>query len=223
MLRLGVYENQCYTFCQFVLSEDNKLVYFPSNQPSVIECIDINTYSKIAELKSDKITNEKDRGILMNLKIINNFSLLAGYENGDLTLFDTRNLKEIDSMNCFNGQPVMCFDYSKEIGIGAIGSSEQALKSFNLNMNSLNFKMEERCATNLINPGLNCLEIRKTDSKLFACGGWDSRVRIYGIKKLKLLAVLDFHKEAINSIKFSSSNQMVVGSTDGTISFWNLY
>ena len=34
---------------------------------------------------------------------------------------------------------------------------------------------------------------------------------------------MDFHKEAINSIKFSSFNQMAVASADGTISFWNLY
>jgi WD40 repeat protein len=159
----------------------------------------------------------------MNLKVIDNFSLFAGYENGELVLFDTRILKEIDSINCFNGQPVMCFDYSKEIGVGAAGSSEHELKSFKLNLNSSTSKLEEKFATNLVNPGLNCLEIRKTDSKIFACGGWDSRVRVYGIKKLKLLAVLDFHKDPINSIKFSSFNQMAVGSADGMISFWNIY
>ncbi len=72
--------------------------------------------------------------------------------------------------------------------------------------------------------GLNCIKCRNNDSKIFATGGWDHRVRVYGMKKKNLLAVLDFHKEAINTIDFSFfTNQMAVGSNDGIASFWDLY
>ena len=75
----------------------------------------------------------------------------------------------------------------------------------------------------LINPGVNCIKIRQSDSKIFATGGWDYRIRLYGTKKQNSLAVLCFHKSAVNTIDFSRENLMAVGSNDGVVSFWDLY
>jgi len=157
----------------------------------------------------------------MNLKVIDTNYLLSGYENGELALFDSRTFKEVTSVNLFHGQPVMCFDFCKTSNIGFCGSSEKNL--IEICLNEANTGLIEKNTIELVNPGLNCIRIRKSDSKIVSTGGWDNRVRLYGTKKLKLLACLDFHKEAVNSIDFSNKNLMAVGGNDCLISFWDLY
>jgi len=157
----------------------------------------------------------------MNLKVLDSNYLLSGYENGELALFDLKTFKEVTCVNLFHGQPTMCFDFCKSLNVGFGGSSEKTLVEIGLNIE--NMILLEKSTVELVNPGLNCIKIRKSDSKIVSCGGWDNRIRIYGTKKLKLLACLDFHKEAVNSIDFSMKNLMAVGGNDNLISFWDLY
>ena len=56
-----------------------------------------------------------------------------------------------------------------------------------------------------------------------ATAGWDSRIRLFGVKKLRPLAVLDLHKESIQSVTFSLDGTLAAGSKDKTISLWILY
>ena len=115
----------------------------------------------------------------------------------------------------------MCFDYCKSIQMGWAGSAELSFKQFEIDDSCLLRSVD---SLDLVNPGLNAIKIRRLDLKIYALGGWDFRVRVYGVKKNRLLAVLDFHKGAINTIDFSLNNgMMAVGSNDNMISFWNLY
>jgi WD40 repeat protein len=50
--------------------------------------------------------------------------------------------------------------------------------------------------------GQQSLSVR-SDGRLFACGGWDSRVRVYSAKTLKEVAVLKWHKEGIYAVAFA--------------------
>jgi len=50
--------------------------------------------------------------------------------------------------------------------------------------------------------GQQSLSVR-SDGRLFACGGWDSRVRIYSAKTLKEVAVLKWHKEGVYAVAFA--------------------
>jgi WD40 repeat protein len=77
--------------------------------------------------------------------------------------------------------------------------------------------------TELTNPGVNCIRIRNRDDRIFVTAGWDFRIRVFAMKKTKLLCVLDFHKEAVNFLDFSNDNCLAAGSNEGLISFWNLY
>ena len=186
---------------------------------SIIDCIELQTNKKVNCFKPGP--NAKDRGLLMCLKVIDSNYLLSGYENGELALFDLRKYAEVSKLNIFHGQPLMCLDYSKVLNIGISGSSEKSMTEIALN--GENNTLIQKNTIELVNPGLNCIRMRKSDSKIFSSGGWDNRVRVYGTKKLKLLACLDFHKEPINSIDFSENNLMAVGGNDCLISFWNLY
>ena len=156
----------------------------------------------------------------MTLKVLNSNHLIAAYENGEFVLFSLKTSTELSCLNLLNGQPLMCFDYNDNLKVGYAGSAESEILGFIINQNE---SLEQINSIDLVNPGVNCIKIRPSDSKIFATGGWDSRVRVYGAKKQKFLACLDFHKEAINSIDFCSDNVMAVGSNDGIISFWNLY
>jgi WD40 repeat protein len=215
-----IYHNDVYTFCQFELNQDKTILYVPSNQTSVIDCIELTSNRKINSIIPSNLDDSK-KGMLMNMKSIDNNFLLAGFENGELSLFDFRNLKELNSINLFNGQPLMCFDYSKQANFGISGSTDLNIKQFTLENDS---NLKSNNSISLVNPGLNSIKIRKLDLKIFATGGWDSRIRVYGLKKQKLLVVLDFHKEAVNSIDFSLKNgMMAAGSNDNLISLWTLY
>lgn len=157
--------------------------------------------------------------MLMCLKLNDSNNLLAGYENGEIVLFDFRTFNEIESINLFNGQPVMCFDFDISAKIGYSGSAESNVHGFKLNET----KLERFETISLANSGVNSIKIRPSDSRIFAIGGWDSRIRLYSTKKQKFLACLDFHKDAINSIDFATNNLMCAGSNDGIITFWDLY
>ncbi|KAL4967805.1 WD40 repeat domain-containing protein [Aspergillus stella-maris] len=52
----------------------------------------------------------------------------------------------------------------------------------------------------------------RSDGKIFATAGWDSRVRVYSCKSLKELAVLKWHKEGCYAVAFADA----AGSTDTT-------
>lgn len=43
----------------------------------------------------------------------------------------------------------------------------------------------------------------RNDGKVFATAGWDGRVRVYGVKGMKELAVLKWHKEGCYAVAFA--------------------
>lgn len=51
--------------------------------------------------------------------------------------------------------------------------------------------------------GQQSLSIR-SDGKIFATAGWDSKVRVYSVGSMKELAVLKWHKEGCYSVAFAS-------------------
>lgn len=58
--------------------------------------------------------------------------------------------------------------------------------------------------------GQQGLKIR-SDGKIFATAGWDSRVRVYSVQSLKELAVLKWHKEGCYAVAFAE----ITSSGDG--------
>lgn len=79
----------------------------------------------------------------------------------------------------------------------------------------------------LVNPGVSQLCIRG-DGKLLASAGWDHRVRVFGWKKLRPLAVLQYHSDMVQSVAFSDHQDprqrlLAAGSKDQRISLWSIY
>ena len=90
-------------------------------------------------------------------------------------------------------------------------------------------------AREVVNAGMGSALVRE-DSTIMVTGGWDSRVRVFSWKnpaKLKPLAVLDFHTEAVEAMAFSKGRLEVgrlagkrliaAGGKDGKVSLWDIY
>lgn len=79
----------------------------------------------------------------------------------------------------------------------------------------------------LVNPGVSQL-CGRGDGKLLASAGWDHRVRVFGWKKLRPLAVLQYHSDMVQSVAFSDHQDprqrlLAAGSKDQRISLWSIY
>ena len=80
----------------------------------------------------------------------------------------------------------------------------------------------------ITNKGINSIACRP-DSKLFASGGSDGRVRLFSLKSLNALAVLAFHKQTIEMIKFSGyltehkGHLLAAAGQDKLVTVWSVY
>ncbi|XP_035771711.1 guanine nucleotide-binding protein subunit beta-like protein 1 [Neolamprologus brichardi] len=149
--------------------------------------------------------------------------LLAGYENGSLLLWDVTQRSKLSQVKA-HPEPVMCLTFDTTSLRGVSGSSEKTLSSWRLDGQS-NLQLQD-CVT-LVNPGVSQLCIRM-DHKLLASAGWDHRIRVFGWKKLRPLAVLQYHTDMVLSVAFSDHRDprqrvLAAGSKDQRISLWSVY
>lgn len=90
-----------------------------------------------------------------------------------------------------------------------------------------NFLTQVYKTQKLVNAGISDITIRP-DKKILATAGWDHRIRIFGWKKLKPLAVLDYHTATVHCVSFSDHRNpcerlLAAGSKDHRISIWSIY
>ncbi|XP_018772093.2 guanine nucleotide-binding protein subunit beta-like protein 1 isoform X3 [Serinus canaria] len=149
--------------------------------------------------------------------------LLAGYEDGSVVLWNVSTGKALSRLTCHQ-EPVMSLDFDSEKAKGISGSSEKVLSIWSLNeqQNLQVYKTHE-----LVNAGISDITIRP-DKKILATAGWDHRIRIFGWKKLKPLAVLDYHTATVHCVSFSDHSSppdrlLAAGSKDQRISVWSIY
>lgn len=121
---------------------------------------------------------------------------------------------------------IVSLTYDKFTRRGVCGASSNNLQVFSIDSS---YNITVNCELSITNEGCNIVRIRP-DKKLFACGGWDSRVRLHSWKTLRTLVVLTEHKAAITDVQYSPSeiknvnaNVMAVSDAEGIISLWNLY
>lgn len=78
------------------------------------------------------------------------------------------------------------------------------------------------------NKGINSI-VKRMDNKLFASCGYDGRIRLFSLKTLNALAVLIFHKQTIEMIKFSTylpkynGYLLAAAGQDKLVTIWSIY
>ncbi|XP_055466258.1 guanine nucleotide-binding protein subunit beta-like protein 1 [Psammomys obesus] len=144
--------------------------------------------------------------------------LLAGYEDGSVTLWDISERKVCSQIACHE-EPVMGLDFDSQKAKGVSGSAGKVLAVWSLDaQQSLQvYKTHE-----LTNPGISEVTLRP-DRKILATAGWDHRIRVFHWRTMKPLAVLDFHSASVYCVAFATDGLLAAGSKDQRISIWSLY
>ncbi|KAK9815640.1 hypothetical protein WJX72_007285 [[Myrmecia] bisecta] len=147
--------------------------------------------------------------------------LAAGYEDGTVAIWDLSQPAEPAMQLRLHTEPVMCLQIDSHGTGGVSGSADDKVVSF-----SLDFEqpcMHIRHAAVLPKPGIGDLALRP-DDKIVASGDWDGKLRIFQYKKLKALAILQFHRAAITAVCFNQHDSRIASaSRDGTIAVWSVF
>ena len=150
--------------------------------------------------------------------------LICGYESGKLVVANCGDGQILIEEKCFeDGESCTDADLYEGIEIDSIklvvvgtGKTVKVIKGFDSPDPSLT-------SLTLPFPGCNSVSIR-FDGKLFVTGGWDCKLRFFSLKSLKLLAVVDYHYEAISAVEIRREDSSTIAAcSDGTISVWTLF
>lgn len=57
----------------------------------------------------------------------------------------------------------------------------------------------------------------RSDGKIFATAGWDTRIRVYSTKTMKELAVLKWHREGCYAVAFGQVLEQEASEADGVM------
>lgn len=142
--------------------------------------------------------------------------LLVGYESGCIVGFDLRTSEAAQKRQLFS-EPVSAFDVSRSghLVAGSTGSQFCFLSRY-----------DAEAAPDFVDlpkPGVGGVSIRP-DEKIVAIGGWDSRVRVYDLKRRRALALLRFHEMGVYAVQFSEDNKtLATASKDHRIALFTLY
>ncbi|KAF3907752.1 hypothetical protein AA313_de0209487 [Arthrobotrys entomopaga] len=155
-------------------------------------------------------------GMPMALKLFyinSSLTLIVGYESGHVVVFtlasSSNKWVQIYSSKP-HSQPILSLDYS-------IHSPSPSLLFYSSSADSIIAKHQVSVEailsdTELTSPSPQSVNthhagqqglVLRSDGKILATAGWDSRVRIYSVKSMKELAVLKWHKEGCYTIAFA--------------------
>ncbi|XP_058014652.1 guanine nucleotide-binding protein subunit beta-like protein 1 isoform X2 [Ahaetulla prasina] len=215
-------------FCKCSLSEvteKRSLLATPWKGLEEVRVLELPSKTSICTLKPEA---DAKLGMPMSLRIWQPSAgshphLLVGYEDGSVVLWNLSMGRILSRLTCHQ-EPVMSLDFDSEKTKGVSGSSEKKLCVWS---HTELEKLELQQTYELTNPGISEVTLRQ-DKKVLATAGWDHRIRLFGWKKLKPLAVLDYHTSTVYCVAFSDHNQpserlMAAGSKDHRISVWSIY
>lgn len=222
-------------FCKSVVIEKDRCIICPISD-SIVKLINLDDLNNIKMTLSDNNRDEnKKLGEVMVIKYFNDF-VLVGYECGAIKIWSTVSSKCVNRTDfftdCVMALDVQYFNNQNNRLFGFVGTVTDVIMEFNIDINDdfSGVLVTKKREIKITNPGVCCIKIRP-DCKLFVAGCQDKRIRLFSCKSLKLLVVLDFHKDMVQDVVFSNdmvdscSCQLLLasGSFDGKVSLWNLY
>ncbi|KAK9763781.1 Astra associated protein 1 Asa1 [Basidiobolus ranarum] len=180
-------------------------------------------------------------GACMSLKLFvskEQLMLLCGYESGKTSLWAINDSKANMIWLANNHvEPVLSMDVNDEATAGISAGADNNLVLFDVNQNDHRVIR----STQIKHHGVSDVKFR-SDSRIIATAGWDSKIRVFSVKTLKPLAILNFHRASIYTIGFTQvddnqaserdesgliidkpKNYLAAGSKDGRISLWQIY
>ena len=212
--------NHC-SFSNCDILSSNLIVVPVGSDQSLVAALDFQSSNSLVKTFQPS-SSDTNSGMVMKLRVFNNQWLFVAYENGSLKVFDISSSKQLDSYQVtVDHEPITAMDVVCDTCL--CGTTKSDLIS--LDFSSLKLQPTSTFRQiELANAGTSFLRCRPNDGKLLAVAGWDSRIRLFRRETGKQLAMLDHHRQQVNSIDFDlSTKQMACASQDKTISIWDIY
>ncbi|KAL3668199.1 hypothetical protein V7S43_007060 [Phytophthora oleae] len=149
--------------------------------------------------------------------------IAAGFEGGQLAIMDLRSGGKVacEATVTQGANALLSFDVTRDGRSAICGSSGEELYSANFDVTS--YTLRSRSFFSCTNGGFSSVCIRG-DQRIVAAAGWDHRVRVFHLRKLKPLAVLKYHTESVFALDFSADCSLLTScSKDHKIALWSIY
>ncbi|CAH2295587.1 guanine nucleotide-binding subunit beta 1 [Pelobates cultripes] len=217
---------ESFGFCKCsLLNTDPLLLAMPGKESSQVQVLDLLSKKTVSSMNPNA-NNRWGMAMAMHLWKPESGSspmLLVGYENGSVALWNVLEHRLVSQITCHT-DPIMSLDFDCKHSRGVSGSAENVLSVWNIDEQQ-NIKVYKTQV--IVNPGIADIALRP-DRKILATAGWDHRIRIFGWKTMKPLAVLQYHKATVHSVSFSDhispeDRLLAAGSKDQRISVWSIY
>jgi WD40 repeat protein len=148
---------------------------------------------------------------------------VAGYEDGSVALWDTRQPNEPLATAKLHSEAVMCLAVGPDCTSGFSGSADKHLSAFKLNITKGQLVLTQQLSLSNSNPGIADVAIRP-DGRIAASAGWDGKVRVWHARKRLPLALLRWHSQQVACVQFSADCRLLAaGGRDNHISMWSIY
>ncbi|CAG8680683.1 11175_t:CDS:2, partial [Acaulospora colombiana] len=216
-------------FCKFgsvcgVGEREEILVAIPSvTESSAIDIWNLSNQRLITS--SIGLDQKRERGYCMALKFFRNLNsqdslstnylILAAYENGSVVLWSVKIGKNDSPLGDDEEIVITNQLWSRKEHIeSALGLDVSVDKKFAIStagdnkivkyiFDDENYRAEPLIkSTTIKHSGIADVKIR-SDGKIFATAGWDTKIRIFSSNSLKPLAILSYHRESVYALAFS--------------------
>lgn len=148
-------------------------------------------------------------------KMTDRFLLVAGFEDGSVDVYDmVRGNKPSATWSWTrvltsrpHSQPTLSVDVTPDLTALITSSADAIVAKFVIPaITDAEFSIvkpaQPEKLQNTKHAGQQDLKIR-SDGKIFTTAGWDGRLRVYSVKTLKELAVLQWHKDGCYAVAFA--------------------
>ena len=209
-------------FCpiQVIQADDSVMMVYASSSKS-----QVTVYDPVLKCVVKELNPETKLGMVMHIKSVSKEGMIyifIGYEDGSVYLWNAYSGEVLTQKRIHTPEPVMCLDVDSKCEKMITGSANGVLVVTKICLEET-VSLEEYIRSEVKDsPGFGAAFIRD-DCRIVAVGSWNGDIHIYGWKKMKALAILKYHKDAINSLSFSSTKLLAAGCKDGRISLWNVY
>uniref|UniRef100_K3WKA8 Anaphase-promoting complex subunit 4 WD40 domain-containing protein n=1 Tax=Globisporangium ultimum (strain ATCC 200006 / CBS 805.95 / DAOM BR144) TaxID=431595 RepID=K3WKA8_GLOUD len=213
--------------------ENGNLIVSPSAESNQIFIYDVRSpATSRPSLQVAVPDGSSKKGMCMSLCLFESRSgnngaaqtyIAAGYESGELAILELRSGGKLasEAQVTAGANPLLAFDVTQDGQSAICGSAGEDLYKAAFDASTFTISSESFFQCN--HGGIGAIRIRG-DQRIFATAGWDHRVRVFHLRKLKPLAILKYHTESVFGLDFSADSSMFVSaSKDHKIALWSIY
>ncbi|XP_050440180.1 guanine nucleotide-binding protein subunit beta-like protein 1 [Adelges cooleyi] len=214
-----ILHTQVLGFCKFSLYKTELILCKSLKEKSILNCYSTESYEIMKTYNPD----DKNLGDLMTIKTIKDY-IFCAYESCKVIIWCENSIVETSDFP--DTECLMALDVDSSLAKGVCAGSSDTINTFHIADSKISCKK----SVQITNPGVSVLRLRP-DDKIVAAACWDSTVKLFSWKSMKLLAILDSHSSGVLDITYSKSlvtfwktkYMLAVACKDNKITLWDIY